>query len=46
MYTAVFDTLKEELEAHGVTISPSYKVMADWEQAEVLFVTSLLDAIL
>ena len=46
MYTAVFDTLKEELEAHGVSISPSYKVISDWERLEVLFVTCLLDAIL
>ena len=37
MYEAVFNSLKEELEAQGMTIGGHYRVVSDWEQAKVRF---------
>ena len=35
MYDAVFKALKEELAVHGATLGNDYKLISDWEQAEV-----------
>ena len=35
MYNAVFTALREELQIRGVTLGAHYKLISDWEAAEV-----------
>ena len=37
MYDRVYAALKEELRERGVVIPDSYKIISDWEGAEVSF---------